>query len=104
MNRYENIPTKNNTKNQKVTRSILYPSIPRNESDLYIYTTPGDRLDLIAHSYYGDVNRWWLIAQANALGKGTLVIPAGTLLRIPQQYDNIIDEYNSINNLGYGSI
>jgi hypothetical protein len=26
---------------------------------------------------------WWVIAAANGLGKGTLVVPANTKLRIP---------------------
>jgi len=97
MNRYENIPQKKSEDGKRVIRSVLYPPIPRKESDIYIRTAPQDRVELIAHQYYGDVSLWWLIAEANGIGKGTFAIPPGTLLRIPQDYSNILSEYQLLN-------
>jgi len=95
--RYEDIPTKINENGNRVTRATLYPPIPRKDSDIYVRTTPGDRLDLLSYNYYGDSNKWWLIAEANAVGKGSFVLEPGTLLRIPQQYDDVLQEYLRLN-------
>jgi len=43
----------------------------------------GDRYYKLAHKYYGDSSLWWIIASSNNLGKGTLVVPENTILRIP---------------------
>ena len=97
INRYESIPTTTNETNKRVTRFVLYPPIPRDVSDIYLMTTPGDRLDLIAYKYYGDVGYWWIIAEANAIGKGSMTIPVGMQLRVPTQISQIIRDYENLN-------
>ena len=62
-------------------RTTTYSSIPKTDSDLYVITTTGDRLDNLAAQFYGDVNLWWYIAKANNLT--FMTIPVGTRLRIP---------------------
>lgn len=96
--RYNQIPTKLSEDGKRVTRSTLYPPVPRKESDIYVRTTIGDRVEMLAFKYYGDVNLWWLIAEANAVGKGSFAIPAGSLIRIPTQYDDVLEEFNRLNN------
>ena len=96
--RYENIPIKITPEGKRVTRSTIYPPIPRKESDIYVRTTAGDRVELVAYQFYGNVNLWWLIAEANAVGKGSFALPVGTLLRIPMDYQTIIEEYETLNN------
>lgn len=96
--RYQNTPQKINKENQRVLRPILYPPIPKKSTDIYIYTTVGDRLDNLAHAYYGDVNLWWILAEANGVGKGTFSLESGVLFRIPKQYEDILTEYDLINN------
>jgi len=96
--RYDNIPLKKAEDGKRVTRSVLYPPIPRKESDIHVRTTAGDRVELVAYQFYGDVNLWWLIAEANAVGKGTFALPVGTLLRIPMDYQSVIEEYEILNN------
>jgi len=90
-NRYD-IP--NNTKKLKsgknVYKTIFYPVIQESESDIFIFTKQGDRLDLLAFKYYNDVTKWWIIAHANKI-KGTMKTPLNTQLRIPM-------DLNSINN------
>jgi phage tail protein X len=95
--RYEDIPTKIDENGRRVVRATLYPPIPRKDTDIYVRTTPGDRIDLLAYHYYGSVGMWWLIAEANAVGKGSFSLTPGTLLRIPKQYDDVLQEYLRLN-------
>jgi nucleoid-associated protein YgaU len=50
-------------------------------TDMYVITQEGDRLDNLANEYYKDPNLWWFIARVNNLS--TMNVPAGTSLRIP---------------------
>lgn len=43
---------------------------------------PGDRLDLIAFEEYGDPNRWYDLAEANAL-EDPMALQSGQVLKIP---------------------
>tara|TARA_Y100001973_G_C5183852_1_gene326572 strand:+ start:1645 stop:1947 length:303 start_codon:yes stop_codon:yes gene_type:complete len=91
MGRYENIKRKKTISKRGKSKpipyeissisTIVYSSIPETDGDIYVITQTGDRLDLLAHQYYGDVTLWWYIAKANGLKFMTL--PAGTRLRIP---------------------
>lgn len=95
--RYDQIPLKTGDNGKRVVRSVIYPPIPRDLSDIYLLTTPGDRLDLIAQKYYGDVGYWWIIAEANGIGKGDLTIPPGTQVRVPTRITDILREYKNLN-------
>jgi hypothetical protein len=76
----------------------MYPNIPLSESDVYVITTVGDRLDSLAYSYYNDVNLWWIIAAANNNAtKGSMFPIPGTQLRIPTDLNyvlNLFDQFN----------
>lgn len=96
-NRYQNIPVVKGSNEKRVVKFVIYPPIPRTVEDIYIITNPGDRLDLLAYKYYENVNYWWILAEANALGKGTLSIPAGTQLRIPANYLTLVSKYEQLN-------
>tara|TARA_R100000008_G_scaffold43314_1_gene25060 strand:- start:408 stop:710 length:303 start_codon:yes stop_codon:yes gene_type:complete len=65
----------------KSKTSVVYSTIPQSDSDIYVITQTGDRLDLLAQQFYGNVNLWWYIAKANSLK--FMTIEAGTRLRIP---------------------
>ena len=84
MNRYEHTKLveriKNNTKVISRTTTI-YSSIPESDDDIYVITQDGDRLDLLANTFYNDSTLWWYIAKANGLK--VMNIPIGTSLRIP---------------------
>ena len=76
-------------------KATRYPDIPISDADRYIISREGDRLDLLAQSFMGDVRAWWIIAEANNIGKGTLQIPPGVQIRIPDPalfYDNLLEE------------
>ena len=91
MARYEHSKIKtSNVKRGKSTSQVynvtsqsttIYSSIPETNGDIYVITQYGDRLDHLAHQYYGNVNLWWYIAKANGLTFMTL--PPGLRLRIP---------------------
>ena len=91
MKRYENTKIKSSKvrRGLKVPKAYsidsnattIYSSIPKSDSDIYVITQAGDRLDLLAQQYYGDVSLWWYIAKANKLT--FMTIPTGTSLRIP---------------------
>ena len=79
-------------------KAKVYPNIPLSESDIYVITTIGDRLDLLAYSYYRDVNLWWIISAANNNAtKGSLFPAPGTQLRIPTDLSNITSLFNKFN-------
>jgi hypothetical protein len=45
------------------SKQIRY--IPETKGSFEHVVSQHDRLDLLAHKYYGDVNKWWLICDAN---------------------------------------
>jgi phage tail protein X len=98
MNRYQNIP-KTKIDGNLVYQTSRYPEVPLSENDIYVYTTQGDRFDVLAQQYYGDSSLWWTISIANndKLNQSTLVIPEGIQIRIPANYSNIISNFNTIN-------
>ena len=87
MNRYKYIIDDriDTTKMRKRKNSSLPPKLAAGENDYYIIAREGDRLDNLAYEYYADASQWWVLAQANHLGKGTLVVPPGMRLRIPSK-------------------
>ena len=78
-------------------RTTIYPYIPHSEDDIYIITRDSDRLDLLSGQYYEDVTLWWVIATANNIGKGTLVVPPGKQLRIPNDVEAAVTAFNEFN-------
>ena len=69
-------------KNGKLFRtSIVHNKIPETNEDVWVITQYGDRLDSLAHRFYGNPTMWWVIAKANNIF--TLKVTEGTSLRIP---------------------
>ena len=97
MRRYVNIEVAKDEVGKRFRKTTLLPIIPDSEDDIYIISRVGDRLDNLANEYYGDTSLWWIIARANNIGKGDLVIPSGMQVKIPQDKESIIDIYNSLN-------
>lgn len=83
MNRYKYTKQKYTDKGKTAYKSTIYPDMGYSSGDIVIQTVDGDRLDLLAYRYYKDTTKWVIIANANNLGKGTLVIPPGLQLIIP---------------------
>ena len=96
-NRYQNIPIEK-INGKRVYQTVRYPEIPLNENDIYVYTTQGDRFDILAQQYYGDQSYWWVISIANAqLFQNSLVIPEGIQLRIPSDLAGVLSSFNLLN-------
>jgi hypothetical protein len=99
MTRYDNpIILKTEFTNRPYYKGKQYPNIPLSESDVYVITTVGDRLDSLAYSYYNDATLWWIIAVANNNAtKGALYPTPGTQLRIPTNVNNVFNLFNQFN-------
>lgn len=97
LKRYENLDIVNDAMGKRNYSTVLYPTIEPDPLDIYTIVYESDRLDLLAYKYYGDVKYWWVIAQANNLGKGSFNIDPDTRLRIPKNIDSIIEAYTELN-------
>lgn len=53
----------------------------------------GERLDVIAHRYYGDEEYWWVVALANGISDPFSLV-VGRRLRIPTEVRAILDKLN----------
>ena len=107
MNRYKDIIQIRNTNEfvgtlgDRYYRTVFYPEVGPTESDIYVETEFGDRLDLLANQFYGDVTLYWIISISNpdVISLGSISPPPGTQLRIPVNISGIIDSYNRLNAL-----
>ena len=85
----QNVPTNP----EHVTyRSKIYPNIPKKDTDTYIVTQGGDRLDTLAYQFYKDSSLWWIIATANNIHSSDFAVDDGTILRIPKDYISILNK------------
>jgi len=95
--RYQFTPVYKRWDGKNVYRTTYYPIIPHSIDDTYIIASEVDYLDSLAKKYYGDESFWWVIAQANNLGKGKLSIPQGKQLRIPGNVSQILNNLKNFN-------
>jgi len=97
MNRYLNIP-KTKIKRKLTYVTSRYPEVPLSENDIYVYTSRGDRFDILANEFYQNSSLWWIISIANPqIPQNSLIIPEGIQIRIPSNEGSIINEFNKIN-------
>lgn len=84
---------------KRTYRALKYPQIPLSIEDLYIITTDGDRLDLLANQFYQDVDMWWVIAIANpgVVKRDTFNLKPGLEIRIPTDTQGIMQNFESLN-------
>jgi hypothetical protein len=107
MNRYSQTPTFRNENPSVASLGVeyygttTYPNIPLSDSDIYVITEFGDRLDVLALQYYKNSKYYWIIASANAgsVNFDSLSIPPGTQLRIPLDISSILSSFNSANTI-----
>jgi hypothetical protein len=97
MSRYRNADQLRDANGKRRIETWIIQTPPADSSDLYIQITSPDRLDILADKLYGDQSLWYVIAQANGLGKGSYRVPEGAVLRIPnqpglQQYINNVNQ------------
>jgi nucleoid-associated protein YgaU len=95
---YNNTDILSNSQGVKYYKAKKYPPIPPQESDIYVVTVQGDRLDLLAYQYYKDPLLWWVISEANSnITFGSIFPEPGIQLRIPTNLSNIIEFFNQEN-------
>ena len=92
--RYENNQSKKINDVRNVYRSKIYPEIPLRDDDIYVASETGDRLDTLAFQYYEDASLWWIIASANNIHNAPFGLKDGTILRIPQNYIEILVNFS----------
>ena len=107
MNRYQPI-TIIKSDNKPIYQTTRYPEVPLSDDDIYVYTTQGDRFDVLANQYYGDQSLYWVISIANTAVAGTslpsdltqdsLIIPEGIQIRIPSDYVGVLNSFKQLNN------
>jgi hypothetical protein len=85
MARYLNKTMKTSSDKTRLQTTILPNIVGIN--DTYIETITPERLDTLANQFYNDASLWWVIAAANGIGKGTIRVPIGAILRIPNITD-----------------
>ncbi|MBT6938590.1 MAG: hypothetical protein HN982_13525 [Candidatus Marinimicrobia bacterium] len=81
----------------RVMKTTLYPEIRINDGDRFVYPIDGDRLESLAHRYYGDSTLWWIIATANNIRDGSFGLPPDEKLRIPGNVQQITQDLQTIN-------
>jgi len=90
--RYDSNEEKKLKDGRIVYRSKIYPNIPKKDTDIFIVTQGGDRLDTIAYQFYNDSSLWWIIATANNIHGADFAVDDGTILRVPQDPIDIINK------------
>jgi|TARA_R110000782_G_scaffold59880_1_gene124052 hypothetical protein len=96
MKRYERTGIKLDKSGLRVYSTTLYPEMPIENSDKFIHTKVGDRLDTLAHKHYGDTSLWWILSKANGI-KGKIALKPAVLLRIPGDVMSIIEKFEDLN-------
>ena len=69
-------------------------NLPTADSGMVCYKSK--RLDLLSNEHYGTPSYWWIIAEANGIGKGSMHIPVGMQIRIPKRLDKIQEKMDKI--------
>jgi len=93
--RYDSNKEKKLKDGRVVYRTKIYPNIPKKDSDVYVVTQGGDRLDTLAYQFYKDSSLWWIIATANNIHGADFALGDGTILRIPKDYISIVNKINN---------
>jgi len=92
VSRYRNVETKKTVNGRTVYRTSFLPNIPLSDDDIYVATETGDRLDTLAFQFYGNSSLWWIIASANNIHNAVFGFEDGTVLRIPANYLDVINQ------------
>ena len=91
--RYKSSRFKKTIDGREVLQSKIYPNIPKTDDDIYVATETGDRFDTLAYQFYKDSTLWWIIACANNIHNANIGIKEGTILRIPQNYIDVLRDF-----------
>lgn len=88
--RYNSTEQREDEDGNRVFKTTIYPDLDGDASEeIIIELEKGRRLDLLANEYLNDPELWWVIAEANNLGRGTLYVEAGQQIRIPTEISRV---------------
>ena len=98
-NRIKYAKIKRGFNQKRYYKPFKYPHIPLSSQDIYVITTVGDRLDILAHQFYKDVRLWWVIMNANVglIRRDSYALNPGLEVRIPQNIDKILSKFEKLN-------
>tara|TARA_R110000782_G_scaffold99280_2_gene184975 strand:+ start:491 stop:790 length:300 start_codon:yes stop_codon:yes gene_type:complete len=98
MGRYTDQPIITGSMGNQMYTTTKYQKIPLSFEDLYVYSTQGDRYDMLALQYYNDTTLWWVISMANdLLDQSSYYPPDGIQLRIPANVSGILSNFKVLN-------
>ena len=83
MSRYKSAKYKIYKNGKRYFLPTIVPQIPLSDSDIFIRPVVGERFDSLAQKFYGDSSLWWIIAKANNLSNGSIVLDSEKKIRIP---------------------
>jgi len=83
MERYNTPLQIDTTKKIPYYTTALTTSIPSEDIPFYYVVQDGDRLDTLSYKFYNTTENWWVLAKANNLANGSMAVPIGTRLFIP---------------------
>jgi|TARA_B100001123_G_C15340000_1_gene1034453 hypothetical protein len=83
MSRYKSAKYKIDKNGKRYFLPTIVPQIPLSDSDIFIRPVVGERFDSLAQKFYGDSSLWWIIAKANNLSNGSIVLDSEKKIRIP---------------------
>tara|TARA_R100000005_G_C5000581_1_gene207467 strand:+ start:676 stop:963 length:288 start_codon:yes stop_codon:yes gene_type:complete len=89
--RYNGLKIYKDSKGKRVTRSLVMSKPVHRDGDRFVEASTFDRLDNLAYQYYGNRDLWYVIALANNIGKGSLFVPRGMILRLPANPNETIE-------------
>jgi nucleoid-associated protein YgaU len=98
-NRVKNITILKTPDRKRYYKALKYPNIPLSINDIYVITTSGDRLDLLANQFYKDTRLWWIIANANPeiVRRDSFNLKPGLEVRIPTNTTKILNDFEQLN-------
>ncbi len=89
--RYRNDIVKKTYEGKEIFLPKILSDIPKDITDIYVSTETGDRLDTLAFDFYRDASLWWIITSANKIHDAPIAFADGTILRIPVNYQRILN-------------
>lgn len=83
MQRYTTSLTVDTTKKIPYYTTVIPTRISAEDVPFYYVVQDGDRLDILSYKFYKTADKWWVLAKANNLANGSMAVPIGTRLFIP---------------------
>lgn len=91
ISRYQGTKILKDDKNISYRETFEFPNVDFSAiPHVSVSFSHGDRLDILAHKFYGQGQYWWIIAWANNLA-WPFSIPEGTILTIPLDHNILLE-------------